>query len=210
MNKICLILITISICTAGCTARYTLYMNGFSELDEPIKDNASVYVTVDPNSRNPIFDNQIKAKVEMLLKQHGYVPAPNVEESDYRLAFQVGLDSRRVAGYEPLYRPYVGIHDGYYGDYHFGYTTYVPYVDTYYNQWLVIKVFAPDPDTVPQTEQVVWIGEAMISTSVADLRYVINYLLVAGFEYFGVDTGKQMVLKIRSDDPKIIRIATLP
>jgi len=210
MKKLFLMLVTISICTAGCTATYTVHVNGFSELDEPIKDKTSIYVVVDPNSRNPIFDSQIKAKIEMLLKQHGYVPAPNVEQSDYRLAFQVGLDSRRIAGYEPLYRPYVGFHDGYWGDYHFGYTTYVPYVDTYYNQWLVIKVFAPDPDTASQTEQVVWIGEAMTSTNVANLRYVVNYLLVAGFEYFGVDSGKQMFLKIRADDPKIIQIATLP
>ncbi|MHC4439745.1 MAG: DUF4136 domain-containing protein [Planctomycetota bacterium] len=209
MKKLFLILITVYICTAGCTRKFTVYVNGFSELEEPIKDNASVYVTVDPNSRNPIFDSQIKAKVEMLLEQHGYVPAPNAGQSDYRLAFQVGLDSRRVAGYEPLYRPCVGFHDGYYGDYHFAYTTYVPYVDTYYNQWLVMKVFASDPDAAPQTEQVVWIGEAMTGTNVADLRHVVNYLLVAGFECFGVDTGKQMILKIPPDDPGIILISAL-
>ena len=202
-------MVAISICTAGCTARYTVYVNGFSELDEPIKDNASVYVTVDPNSRNPIFDGQIKVKIEMLLKQHGYVPAPNVEQSDYRLAFQVGLDSRRVAGYEPLYRPVIGFYDSYWGDYHFGYTSYVPYVDTYYDQWLIMKVFAPDPDTARRTEQVVWIGEAMTGTNVADLRHVVNYLLVAGFEYFGVDTGRQMILKIPPDDPRIIQINSL-
>ena len=38
----------------------------------------------------------------------------------------------------------------------------------------------------------------------------IHYLLVAGFEYFGEDTGRQMILKILPDDPRIIRITTLP
>jgi hypothetical protein len=187
-----------------------VHVNGFSELDQPIKDKASIYVSVDPNSQNPIFDSQIKAKIEELLEWHGYVPATNVELSDYRLAFQVGLDSRRVSGYAPLYRPSMGFQDRYWGDYHFGYTSYVPYVDTNYDQWLVMKVFAPDRSSASDAEQVVWIGEAVAGTSVADLRYIVNYLLVAGFEYLGVDTGKQMTLTIPPDDPRIIRIATLP
>jgi len=210
MNKLFLILVTISICTAGCTATYTVRVNGFSELDEPIKDKTSIYVTVDPNSQNPIFDSQIKAKIEELLKWHGYVPAPNAELSDYRLAFQAGLDSRRVSGYAPVSRPFMGYHDRYWGEYHFGYTSYMPYIDTNYDQWLVMKVFARDSSSATDAEQVLWIGEAMIGTSVADLRHVVNYLLVAGFEYFGVDTKRQMTLKITHDDPRIIRITTLP
>ena len=79
MNKLCLILLTISICAAGCTTTYRVHVNGFSELDKPISDKASIYVTVDPNSQNPIFDKEIKAKIEMLLKSHGYIPAPDVE-----------------------------------------------------------------------------------------------------------------------------------
>ena len=209
MNKLYLILISILICTTGCSSIYTVHVNGFSELDEPMKEKASIYVTVDPNSQNPIFDKQIKVRIEMLLNSHGYVPASNVESSDYRLAFQVGLDSHRVSGYVPLYRPHIGFHDRYWGDYHFGYTSYMPYYDTNYNHWLVMKVFAPDCSPASETEQVVWIGEAMTGTSVADLRHVVNYLLVAGFEYFGVDTGKQMTLKIPPDDPRIIQITTL-
>ena len=210
MNKLCLVLLSVSICFGGCTTVYTVRVNGFSKLDETIKEKTSIYVTVDPNSQNPIFDNEIKTKIEILLKEQGYVPASDVELSDYRLAFQISLDSRRVSGYTPLYRPFVSFHDGYWGDYHFGYTSYVPYVDTYYDHWLVLKVFAPDPDAAPQAEQVVWIGEAVAGTSVADLRHVVNYLLVAGLEYFGEDTGKQMILKILPDDPRIIRITTVP
>jgi hypothetical protein len=184
-----------------------VHVNGFYELDEPIKEEALVYVDVDPNSQNPIFDNEIKAKIEMLLTHNGYVPAPDIEHSDYRLTFQAGLDSRRISGYTPLYRPFMSFHDRYWGDYHFGYTSYVPYIDTYYDQWLVIKVF--DPDTASRNEQVIWIGEAMIGTEVADLRRVVNYLLVAGFEYFGIDTKRQITLKIIPDDPRIIQITSL-
>ncbi|HUT44962.1 MAG TPA: hypothetical protein VMX36_01705 [Sedimentisphaerales bacterium] len=209
MNELCLILLAIPIYAAGCTTTFTVHVNGFSELSKPISDKASIYVTVDPNSRNPIFDKEIKAKIEMLLKWHGYVPAPNVELSDYRLAFQVGLDSHRVTNYTPLYRPFIGFHDRYWGDYNFGYTSYVPYFDTLYDQWLVMKVFANDRTAASEAGKVVWIGEVMTDTSVGDLRRVVSYLLVAGFEYFGVDTKRQMTLTIGPDDPRIIRISTL-
>jgi len=210
MNKLFLILLAVSISVTGCSTSYTIHVNGFSELDKPIKDKALIYVSVDPNSQNPIFDKEIKTKIEMLLKSDGYIPATYIEQADYRLVFQAGLDSHRISGYTPLYRPVIGFHDSYWGDYHFGYTSYIPYVDTYYDHWLVLKVFAADPDVAPQAEQVVWIGEAMAGTNVADLRHVVNYLLVAGFEYFGVDTGRQITLRIPPDDPRIIQISVLP
>jgi len=208
MNRLCLILLTIPIYAAGCTSTFTVHVNGFSEFDEPISDKASIYVAMDPNSQNPIFDKEIKAKIEMLLKSHGYVPAPDVEQADYRLAFHVGLDSHRVTGYTPLYRPFMGFHYRYWGDYHFGYTRYVPYFETFYDQWLVMKVFATGRDDDSEAGKVVWIGEAVTDTSVADLRRVVDYLLVAGFEYFGVDTKRQVNLTISPDDPRIIQFAT--
>ena len=208
MNKVYSILVIILICTAGCTTTYTVRVNGFSEIDEPIKDKASIYVTVDPNSQNPIFDNQIKAKIEMLLKSHGYIPVPDVERADYRLAFRAGLDSQRVTGYTPLHRPFMGFHNRFRGDYNFGYTTYVPYSETIYDQWLIMKVFSAGRTAASEAGQVVWIGEAMTGTGDADLRHVVNYLLVAGFEYFGADTKRQMTLTISPEDPGITQLST--
>jgi len=209
VDKLYLILLTIPIYAAGCTTTFTVHVNGFSELDQSIGDEASIYVMVDPNSQNSIFDKEIKAKIEMLLKSHGYVPAPDVEPADYRLAFQVGLDSHRVTGYTPLHRPYMSFHRRFSGDYDFGYTTYIPYTETIYDQWLVMKVFATGGNAASEDRKIVWIGEAMTDTSVADLRQIVNYLLVAGFEYFGADTKKQMTLTISPNDPRITRISNL-
>jgi hypothetical protein len=209
MNRLSLVLLVVPVLTVGCTSSYTVHVNGFSELGQPIKKNASIYVAVDPNSRNPIFDNEIKTKIEILLKSHGYAPVTKVDQAAYRLIFQVGLDSHSVSGYTPLYRPYMAYHDRYWGYYHFGYTGYVPYVDTYYDQWLVMKVFVPEPDAA-KNEKVIWIGEAMLSTDSADPRRIVDYLLIAGFEYFGEDTKRQMVAKLSPDDPRIIQITTLP
>jgi hypothetical protein len=209
MNKLCLVLSTVSICAAGCTTSYTVHVNGFSEFEEPIKEKASIYVAVDANSQNPIFDKEIKARIEMLLKSRGYIPAPDVEQAEYRLVFQVGLDSHGVTSYTPFYHPYSGFYNRYWGNYDLGYTRYVPYFETFYDQWLIMKVFDAGFADALENGKVVWIGEAMISTDAADLRQIVNYLLVAGFEYFGVDTNRQITLAIGPDDPRIIQISSL-
>jgi hypothetical protein len=72
-----------------------------------------------------------------------------------------------------------------------------------------MKVFATSRNGASEAGKVVWIGEAMISTDAADLRQIVNYLLVAGFEYFGVDTNRQIAIAISPDDPRIVQISSL-
>ncbi|MBN2181222.1 MAG: hypothetical protein JW715_04850 [Sedimentisphaerales bacterium] len=209
MKKLSLILITVSIC-AGCTTGYRVHVNGFSESGQQLTEKASVYVSEDPNSQNPIFDKQIKAKIEELLKYYDYVPALSVEQANYRLIFQVTMDSHSSSGFMPLYHPYyMGYYGGYRRSYYYGYTTYVPYYDKFYDQRLVIKVFARNTKTDSVREEVVWVGEAMISTSGEDIRQVVDYLLVACFEYFGADTTKQKSLVVTENDPRILKIESL-
>ena len=209
MKKLGLILITVLICVAGCTSGYRVHVNGFREHDQQITDKASIYISLDPNSRNPIFDKEIKTKIEELLRWYDYVPTSALEQSDYRLTFQAGMDSRQTSGFTPHYHPYVGFHGGYWRDYYFGYTTYVPYYDTFYDQLLMLKVFTRGQTDDVTGEKIVWIGEAMISTSDNDFRRTINYLLVGCFEYFGVDTNRQKSLIITEKDPRILRIDSL-
>ena len=209
MKNISWVLFAILIYMSGCTSGYRVHVNGFSETDRQISQKASVYVSVDPNSQNPIFDKEIKAKIEELLKWCEYIPTTDIEQSDYRLTFQAGMDSHHTSGFTPLYHPYVGFHGGYWSGYHFGYTTYVPYYDTYYDQRLGIKVYARDPNVSSAEEKVVWVGEAMISTGGEDFRRTINYLLVGCFQYFGADTSRQRSLIVTEKDPRIIRIESL-
>lgn len=206
MTKRCLIPALLVTCAAGCTTTYHVHFNGFSELAEPIQDQASVHVVLDADSQNPIFDREIKAKIETLLKWHGYIPADAPAGSDYRLTFQAGVNSRSVSGLAPVYHPAGGLYGGYWEGYHFGYATYIPFSDTLYDQWLVLKLFALPPAGTSRRDQLVWVGEAITSTSVADLRQAVNYLLVAGFEYLGVDTKRRIGLTIRADDPRIIQL----
>ncbi len=210
MKKLSLILICCSFLATGCTSGYRVYINGYSELTEPIKQNASFYVEEnDPNSHNPIFDRQIKAKIEAMLKLHDYVPVADINDSEYVISFRVGMDSHQHYDYEPSYHTYFGFHSGYWSGYDFGYSTYIPSYDTYYDRWLSMKVSARNSQTGSNTEKVVWVGEAVISTGGDDIRRVIDYLLVGCFNYFGVDTSRQRGITISARDPSILDIETI-
>jgi hypothetical protein len=208
MAKFYLMLVFLLICVTGCTTSYRVHVNGFSEFTEPIKEKESIYVAMDPNSQNPIFDREIRDKIELLLKWYDYVPTETIKDADYRLVFQVGVGSHKVFGYMPLYHPSGFYHGGYERGYDFGFTTYIPYYYTLYDQWLVMKLFSLKHTVTSTTEHLDWIGEAMTDTNVADIRRAVNYPLVGCFEYFGVDTEKQVNLTIKKNDPRIVEITT--
>lgn len=207
MKKLSMILVCFSFLAAGCTSGYRVYINGYSEQAQKIKPNASFYVEAnDPNSHNPIFDEQIKAKIEALLKWYNYVPVSEINESEYVITFRVGMGSHASYHYEPFYNTYFGFHSGYRTGYSFGYTTYIPYYDTYYDQWLTMKVSSRSSETGSKNEKVIWVGEAVVGTSGDDIRKVIDYLLAGCFDYFGVDTSRQRSIVIKADDPRIMDI----
>ena len=72
-----------------------------------------------------------------------------------------------------------------------------------------MKVSARNSQTGSNTEKVVWVGEAVISTGGDDIRRVIDYLLVGCFNYFGVDTSRQRGITISARDPSILDIETI-
>ena len=58
------------------------------------------------------------------------------------LTFEMGVDSQRVMDYMPVQGPfggyYYGRHGGHFG-WGYGYTAYMPYIDTIYTHWLKMK-----------------------------------------------------------------------
>lgn len=204
MKKLCLILTCLSFVTTGCTHGYRVSINGYSELVQPIEQNAPFYVSIkDSNSLNPIFDNQIKSKIQVLLERHNYTVVPDINDSKYIISFHIGSSSHLYYGYEPQY--YVGFHHGYWSGYDFGYTTYVPYYDTYYDKWLTLKVSRFN-DTGENKNKAVWVGEAAISSGSDDMRKIIDYLLAGCFRYFGADTSRKRNFVITEDDPEVLAI----
>jgi len=210
MTRTTLLLLLAAAAGAGCTPTYTVHVNTFSEIKEPLSRTTPIYVSVDPNSRNPILADVIAAKARALLQEHGYTSSEKAEGAGYLLTFRAGIDSTRVLDYLPAYRPYGGFY-GFYGGYrHFGYgySTYVPYVETVYAHWMEMRLFAQDPKAKDKTRPF-WIGEAVVGRSDAELRESINYLLIGLFDHFGADTQRWVSIRLKDNDPRVEGLAAV-
>ena len=191
--------------TTGCTHGYRVSVNGYSQLSEPFEPNEAFYVSAnDPNSLNPIFDNQIKSKIETLLKRNNYSVVDNKNDSKYVISFHIGSNTTQNFNYEPRYHTYFGYHSGYWSGYDFGYATYVPYYDTYYNKWFSLKVTLRSDDPNDSDNKAVWVGESAVSSSTDDMRKIIDYLLTGCFRYFGADTTRKRTFVLSEDDSVIL------
>jgi hypothetical protein len=203
MAKNAIILAVVVLGAYGCAPGYRVHVNGYSELAEPVEQDASIYVITDPNAPNPIFDKQIKRSANALLGGYGYSVAETAEAANYRLSFQLGVDSEKVVGHTPIFHSHFGRYGRPPGSFGLGYTTYAPSFDTLYDQWLMLRLVKPGPEG----ETVVWVGEAVTSTDRAELRETVDYLLAGCIEYLGVDTGRKVTMFIKHDDPRLMDIA---
>ena len=196
-------------CLAGCTPSYRVHVNTFADPNRPVTRGASVFVVQDPNAGNPILRRQIASKINELLQGHGYNPVETADRANYLLTFETGFNSNEVVDFTPIYRPYGGFYGGFGGRFHhggFGYTTYVPYVDTVFVHWLRMKLYAKGGTVLNETI-VVWLGEALTGADNPELRQAVNYLLVGCMEYFPIDTHEWATVTIKRDDPRIQGIA---
>jgi hypothetical protein len=195
---------------AGCRSSYRVQFNGYSELAEPISRQAPIYVATDPNAENLIFQKQIQAKAERLLRGEGYTLAESAEKAAYEIVFRVGTRSQEVLDRRPTPEMRAGfLFGGYSRGFGFGHTTYyAPYYDTLYSQWLVVRLFRNDRQT--QHKQLVWVGEAAMRTDRPALRQAVDYLLVACIEHLGIDTREQITVRIGGNDPRVLDIAAEP
>lgn len=200
MKKLGVVAVFSLIYLGGCAA-YSVDINGFAEADKPLKSNAAVYVASYPDSSNPIFDLEIKHKIEYLLKQQGYTPVDAENKADYYLDFRAGISSRTSYGYRGAYMPTAT-----YGHYWGSYCSYYPEIETIYDQWLAIKVYDAAPSKPAEQHTVRWVGEAVTSQYGNDLREAVNYLLVAVFDHFGQDTNERITIGFKSKDPRILTI----
>jgi hypothetical protein len=209
MAKWGMILAVAAVGTAGCTPSYRVHVNTFLESGEAVSQGSSIRVAIDPNTPNPILAKQIESKITQLLDGYGYRTVQTPETADYLLTFQAGIDSQRNVDYVPMYRPFGGFYGRYYGGYYgrwgFGYTTYLPYIDTVYIHWLRMRLEKLG-NWAGQGTQVVWIGDALVGMDGPELREAINYLLVACMQYFPIDTGQWRTVTIKEDDPRLLDI----
>jgi hypothetical protein len=195
MKKLCLIFVPFLSVLTGCAESYLVSVDGFAEAKNPVPQNARIFVAADPNSENPLFDKETKAKIEKLLASHGFQPVDD-PAAEYRLTFHFGIRSRPVedvdfiSGYSLIGEHNVVVNGGY----------YAPYVRNVWDQMLRIKVF--------RGSTAVWVCEAVTSKYYADKRQAVDYLLIGTFEFFGQNTSRQETVEIKEKDPRIAALGS--
>lgn len=207
MKKLLIAPAALFICLSGCTS-YTVHVNGFSEVEKPLWEGAAIYVAKNEDSDNQIFDTEVKRKIEQMLRKKGYVPSAREDVADFKLAFELGVDARKITGAGARYVPAkagIGSHPRYYYGGYYG--TYAPYVDTVYDVWLMMRIYDTGRTEAARKDLLVWVGEAVSPKYSVNIREAVDYLLVGTFEYFGENTKKRMVLELDENDERIKRIA---
>lgn len=200
---------------SGCATTYRVKFNGYLDITQtntPIPPGSSFFVISEKNVKNPIFENEIKSKIEGLLKQRGF-NIGSFENADFFIDFVYSMSAGRVVTeIAPVY------HSGGVGtvrtfsssgrtsisyiDYP-GYTTYYPHKYTVYTSTLVMDVLDAGIYRASKGKKNIWIGEASNCSEYPDIREAINYLLAASFGYFGQDTHASVTTNISRDDPRM-------
>lgn len=198
------LMISFVVCLQAC-ASYRIRVNGFSGTDiSLLNPGASIFVVENPKAENPIFEREINGKIVKLLKNRGYqISSP--ENADYYLYYTYGIGSgRTVTSSHQQGGKTVTVVDPVTG---FGESVRIPgktvvYSDREYDRWLFLKLIGGQQLRNTNESKTVWVGEIESSGKNRDLREVIDYLLIAGFEYFGQDTGKAVKTTMSPNDKR--------
>ncbi len=200
MKKLSIVAAVFLLFLGGC-ANYMVEVNGFAEAEKPLKSNATVYVASYPESTNPIFNQEIRGKIEYLLKQRGYTPVEAEDKADLYLSFKLGVNAQVFMGFPEVYHPVSSAYGYYWRDHYY---SYFLDLETLYDEWLAIKVYDAAPGKPVEQHNLVWVGEAVTSRYSTNLREDANFLLVAVFEHFGQDTCKRITIGLKNKDPRIL------
>lgn len=192
----------------GCAGVYEVRVNGYTDPAQPaaITPGATFSVIENKEAKNPLLEKEITAKINKLLLERGYRLVP-AQQADYFLLYSYGIGAGGAAS---VTMPSFGVGVGYgfwasrsYGMFWPGFYNYPAYADPLYDRWLLINVIEGRPYRDQGQSKTVWVGESRSTGTSADIREVINSLLLASFKQFGTNTGKAVEVDIRQDDPNL-------
>ena len=207
------IILLFGLSLTGCApSAYSIKVNGYTDLTAPtwLPAGSSFFVIDNREAKNPLLEKEIKDKINKLLEKYGYRVATQ-EQADYYLFFAYGLGQERsVTVAMPDYYPFGLGFGGGYRSYFFvsPYVGYYPYTETIYDRWLLINVVDGKYYREKGQWRAIWVGEARSAGASADLRTVINYLLLADFQQFGKNTGKAVTVEIEAQAPVVYGLTT--
>lgn len=196
---------------SGCAAAtYQVQVNGYTDpaAPAPFAPGATFWVMDNKETKNPLLDREVKAKINLLLEERGYGVVP-FEKAAYYLFFSYGMGTASAANVAmPDYAVGFGLGYGYYWprSYAFfwpGYVTYPGYAEPLYDRWLLVNVAEGEHYRETGRFRTVWVGEVRSTGTSSDIREVINSLLLAAFARFGQNTGKAVKVEINRNDPRL-------
>lgn len=196
----------------GCAGTYQVRVNGYADPASPavFTPGASFCVLENPTAPNPLLEREIKAKIERLLTLRGFSLAP-LEQAQYVLRFTYGIgpgQSATVVSPDWSIGIGGGGGSGWGGGWGGGYAFLWPGFATYstaavYDRWLLLNVVAAKDYRASDKSRPLWVGESRSSGASADLREVVNPLLLAAFGEFGKNTGKAVTADLSPNDPRL-------
>jgi len=184
-----------------------LIPNGFS-----IGSSFAIFPDKEDSS---IFSKEVSQKIAQILKDRGY-KLESVKKADYVLVFNSAITSTTTKINVPKYIPgethttsgSVSGNSGYVGSYSertesSGKIVYVEQDYTFFTRGVSVYVYDAKRYRKDKQEDQVWSGLAISSGENNDLRYVVDYLLVSVFSYFGDNTNKSVKINMAEDDEKV-------
>lgn len=212
--------------TPGCAVQ-RLRVNAFlsHELRFPEagrKPAPVIAVVVGSEPKEPLLEAEVARKVKHLLRERGYQPGSE-EHAEYVLTCWISIDEGNtecVSDYGYRY-PRVATSFVYthHGQWH-SFGLHLPdvaygggaggYSYTYYTRFLGLTLYERQRWAAASEDEVgaaaVWTCTAVSTGSSSDLRTAVNYLLAAGFDRFGEDTGREVRVCIDRNDPRVAAI----
>ena len=202
----------------GCATSYYVQTNAYldrSFQNSQLPAGAAFTVLSNQNAPNPIFDNEVKTKIETLLLSKGYRLASE-GQSQYFITFNYDVSGKTKTETRPdfvtrpelTHRVYVSGSNTYYDliSPGYSYVTYISETFTVYNARVFVKVLDAASLKKNDQERVAWVGDTINESQNPDLRESIDYLLVATFKFFGQDTGKNKEVVLSQDDKEVARL----
>ncbi len=202
--KTYLFLLPIMLLSLGCSASYSVVVNGYSATGQAVRipQAASISVVTDSNVPNPILEKEIAVKIKKLLTEQGY--NTDAEKPAFYLKFDYGIDAgRTVTDVIPVHHPGFFYRYPYESFHWYGYTTYMPYSEVIHTRWLILQLIDGEAYRTSRSAEPAWIGEIASAGMSSDLREVINYMLIAAFEHFAEDTQRQIIETIYREDERV-------
>jgi hypothetical protein len=199
---------------SSCTT-YKINVNGYLNSDCPfdLQPDSSFYIAHNPSASNPLLEKEVASKIGKILRDKGFRLAAQ-EKADFHILFNYGIDRGPLKIGTITHREPASTKSVYTYNYSTGKYDWVQVEvpgsekeETYsvqnYTRSLSIGIIDAERSIKSGKSEVVWMGETVSEGTGSDLRDVINYLLVATFDYLGQDTGKAVRVRLIRGNPRV-------